>query len=316
MKKAEGGRQEAEAHGVAERPPRGRGNAVRQPGRAAFLVALTAIWGACSPTPEPTAVDEAASPDAPTPGVLDITPLYAADGPEAERVTFSVYDGVSEERVHGPTRATRFGLEAGRYRVEAALGAAEAYVEADVRAGEVTRETLVLGAGVLNLSALLDEEGDEAPRPTFTILGVERDLRGDRATVAGPSRGTTFVLPEGDLLVRVASGAVTVEDRVTVRAGERTEATIVLDAGMLQAGARREDGAALRVTWDVQSGQADIRGEREQLAGPSRGETWSILLPGGEHLLRARHGDQVREKPLVIEAGARTEVDIVFPVED
>lgn len=296
----------------ADGPPRSRWGTLRQAGRAAGLLALAVTWGACAPAPDPEAVDEAPPPEATGPGMLEVAPMYAADGPEADGVTFWFYDVASGERVRGPTRAPRAELEAGRYRVEASLGAAKASVEVDVRAEELTQEPLVLNAGVLNLVVLLAEDGEEAPSPTFRILGLEPDLHGDRPTVTGPTRSSSFVLPEGDALARVSSGAVTVEERVTVTAGERTDKTIVLDAGMLEAAARAEDGTAVRATWDLRAGEEDIRGERERLAGPSRGETWSILLPAGEHLLLSRHDGEIREQPVVIETGERTEIEVVF----
>ncbi len=244
-------------------------------------------------------------------GRLEVRALYSYNGPEADGVRFTVER--EGERAEGPTRRSGFDLEAGTYEVIASLGQAQGSAEAEIRADERTDLDVVLDAGVLELSALLAEEGPEAPGPRYRILSSETDIRGEHETIDGPTRRTSFVLPAGSYLAQAQDGQAEVQEEIEIEAGERTETAIILDAGIVAAEAEEADGSevAETVRWQLLSVEEDIRGERETIVGPTRSD--QFVLPSGEYLLQARVGDRVAQEKIEVEAGARIETKITLP---
>lgn len=181
-----------------------------------------------------------------------------------------------------------------------------------VRADERTELQIVLDAGILGIEPLLAPEGPETPDARFQVLSTERDIHGDRKSIEGPTSRSSFVLPADSYIVKTRSGQASAEKEVEVRPGELTEATAILEAGILRAEALEEDGTPVsaRIRWTVFSIEDDIR-ERETVAGPtSRNE---FLLHEGDYLLRAEARDRDAEEKIEIKAGGRLNAEITLP---
>ncbi len=170
---------------------------------------------------------------------------------------------------------------------------------------------IVLEAGILEIAALLSEDGPEAPDARFSVLSVEKDIRGDRESIEGPTRRSSFVLPAASYIIRVESGQASSEKDVEVKAGERTEAAVVLEAGILNAAAIEQNGTPVseRVRWTVFSAVEETE-ERETVAGPtSRSE---FLLSEGEYILQAAAGDREARQRFEIRAGESLDMEITL----
>lgn len=248
-------------------------------------------------------------------GQLAIRALYAVDGEEADDVRYLI-ETAEGEHVTGPGRRNNFDLDAGRYRITATLDQADKTAEATVRPDERTDLQIVLDAGVLDAVALLSEDGPEAPNARFRVLSTEKDIRGDRETITGPGRRSSFVLPARSYIIEATSDQASVEKEVDVRAGERTETTLDLQAGVLHAQAMEEDGSPVSgaLFWSVFSGEKDVRGQRATVAGPATRR--EFFLPAGEYVLQARAGTREVREPIEIQAGKRLEVEVQLPEPD
>ena len=248
-------------------------------------------------------------------GVLDIQAKYSESGPQAEDARFTVKSEAGDV-IAERTRRTTYELPAGKYSVTATLRVVEREEVAHVRAGERTTKTIIMDSGILNVEAVLAEGGDPVDSARFSIVSAEKDIRGRREELIPSTRRSMFDLPSGTFLVRAHDDAVTVEKEVEIRAGERADEVIVLNAGMLVARALYENGDEVtdRVFWEVLSAEKDIRGNRSTVASSHRrGDVFRHLLPAGAHLLRAGFGEREIEKDIVVEAGSQLEVDVVFP---
>ena len=266
------------------------------------LLAVLLLWSiGCAPSPE----------EKEGIGFLEVEGAYSEDGPVADNVRYTVETAAGDLKA-GPGRQNRFELESGEYRVTAAVGAAEKTAEVRIRADQRTEKQIVLDAGILEVSVLLAEDGPEAPDARFQVLSVERDIRGERGQIKGPTRRSSFVLPAGAYVVRAESGQAGMDKEIHVSAGERNETTLVLDAGMLDITALlAEDGPeAPDARFQVLSVERDIRGERGQIKGPTRRS--SFMLPAGAYVVRAESGQVAAEKDIEVYPGERSEPTLVL----
>ena len=245
-------------------------------------------------------------------GHLQLRTLYAEGGPEADDARYSV-ESADGETVSTRSRRASFDLEAGTYRVTAMVGNAEATAEAQVRPDERTELDLVLEAGVLELGAVLVEDGPPAEGARFQILSTEKDIRGARESIVTRTRRTSFILPEGTYLVRADEGLASAETEVEIKAGDRTETAIALDAGLLHVAVVEEDGSEVseRVRWTILSAEEDLRGQRETITGPTSRD--QFILSSGQYLLQARAADRTAQKDIEIKAGERLDVEMTLP---
>jgi hypothetical protein len=273
-----------------------------------LLIHLLITVGGCAPAEEDAEVDG-------DPGHLAVVALYAPGGPKADDARFEVHTPAGETAA-GPTSQNTFDLEAGRYTVTASVGEAEGSAEADVRAGERTELEVVLDAGVLELTAVAVEGGSPLTDARFEVFATERDIRGERRSIVGPTNRGSFVLPAGTYLTRAVDDLASADREVQVQAGGRTEAAIVLDAGVLHARAVEADGGAVsdRLRWEILSVEQDLRGRRETVvSATSRNQ---FVLPAGEYLLQAQVENRVAQERVTIEAGSRLEAEIILPPAD
>lgn len=272
-----------------------------------LLLAPLFLGAACSRSPEETA----APPEDEGMGHLAVQARYAADGEAADDVRYTV-QSVDDELKIGPGRRNTFELFSGRYRVTASLDVVEKTEEATVRADALTELQIVLDAGVLDAKAVLAEDGPAAPDPRYQALAMERDIHGDRVSVAGPGRRSAFTLPAGTYIVRVEDDQAGTEAQIEVRAGERTEATLVLDAGLLRAQALADDGSQVsdQVRWTVTSVTEGVPDD-EPVVGPARRS--EFLLPAGAYVVQASAGARDARASIEIQAGEQVDVKITLP---
>ena len=268
---------------------------------------MAAIRAETPETEEPApAVDEGI-------GYLDVQAVYARDGAAADRVRYTVQTKEGEVK-EGPGRQSSFELESGDYIVVAEVGAVKKTVEVGVQAEERKERQIVLDAGILEVGALLTEDGPEAPDMVIEVRSAERNIRGEHELITGPhGRRSSFVLPADTYLARVKSGQAEAEKEVVVEAGERTEASLILDAGILEVDALlAEDGPeAPDTVIEVRSAERNIRGEHELITGPHRRHS-SFVLPADTYLVRVKSGQAEAEREVVMEAGERTDSSVVM----
>ena len=290
----------------------GRINLFLSAGIFTLLIISFMLGAGCSPVEREKAgpEEDTVLPAEEGTGYLEVRAVYSAGGEEADDVRYTV-ESAEGEQVAGPGRKSSFELDAGRYFVTARSGRVERIAEAAVRAGEKTEMEIVLEAGILEIAALLSEDGPDAPDARFSVLSVEKDIRGDRESIEGPTRRSSFVLPAASYIIRVESGQASSEKDVEVKAGERTEAAVVMEAGILNAAAIEQNGTSVseRVRWTVFSAEEDTE-ERETVAGPtSRSE---FLLSEGEYILQAAAGDRESRQRFEIRAGESLDMEITL----
>lgn len=274
---------------------------------------ISALRKKLADTPEYETVETADPPidDENGVGHVEISAVYSHGGEAVSGTRYSVQtkDG---EVIKSSGRRNSFELESGGYIIVAAAGAAEGSVEIELAAEERKAIEIALEAGILEVDAVLAEDGPEAPEPVIKVLSTEKDIHGEREMVEGPhSRDDTFTLPAGSYLVRVRSGQSEIEKEFEVRAGERTAADLTMDAGILEVNAILEESGdkATNSVIKVLSSETDIHGERKVIEGPHRREN-TFTLPATTYLVEVRSEEGEAEKEVTVDAGERTQLSI------
>lgn len=160
-------------------------------------------------------------------GRLSANALFAADGPDAgDNVRFDVLSGKPDASGHRKRFGTTYGnrkdldLPPGDYLLRATADKAVAEVPVTVKGNERIEPTVVLNAGVLDITAPGGNRLD--------IVDGGRQFFGSRKSF-GTAYGESWqvVLPEGDYIVRVEKRDSTqVQGSASIKAGGRTQVTI------------------------------------------------------------------------------------------
>lgn len=232
--------------------------------------------------------------------------------PVTSRLSWRVYqpkadiDGKRRQVAYEIDNDPVLTLPAGRYVLSGKLGSTTATTEFEVRAGERSEVALLLASGVLSAQAVYGEESQPVTgNLSWRIFESKKNISGKRKQVAYEVANQLNVeLPAGTYLLRAKRGEAASEQQVEVSANERTETTVVLDAGILAA--RVAGGNA---SWRVYSAKKDINGKRRQIAYEIDNDP-VLTLPAGKYLVRIERGDQKRESEVEIRAGERTELDV------
>lgn len=238
-------------------------------------------------------------------GVLKVA-VRAAEGEEPTgEGAFEVTAGEASGGGYGTETLV---VPAGEVALSARIGSGSVARTVTVAAGETVEADLVVGIGVLRVSATYSEGGPAVTEGNlFTeVFAAKKSLDGSRASFAGDyGAETSFSLAPGDYLVRVTLGKAVGESVATVAMGEASEIVVDLDAGVLAVTA---PGAYWIEVFDAET---DIQGNRASVAG-EYGEALQVTLPPGDYVVvRAGEGGaDTREAPVSVRAAERAEVSV------
>lgn len=202
-----------------------------------------------------------------------------------------------------------FELESGSYLVHAAFGRAGVTKRITI-SNEARKETLVLDAGGLKLSATLSG-GVRIPPANlrFSVFEGEEKADSERALIAPDVKPDTIVrLNSGTYHVVSTYGSVNAIIRadIQVEAGKLTEAIVEHKAAELTMKlVRNEGGEALADTsWSVVNPSGEIIKE-------SVGAFASMVLAEGDYTIIAKNRDKLFQKDFKVTAGHNQEVEVV-----
>lgn len=236
-------------------------------------------------------------------GVLKIRPLPAAGEAPAPNaaVRFTFPDGEATE--YGEVKVV---VPAGEQQVTVSIGKAEAMEKLTLAAGQSIEKDIVVGVGQAAVDAYYigGEMVEDASLlvEVFAAATSADDVREPISYEYGPDREHN--LPPGDYLAVASIGAAKAETPFTVKAGERTDVRVMLDAGTLVVSAPGRE----RIV--VYAAARDVVGERKEVAY-EYGDKLRTTVPSGEYVAVAFTGDkQSAEVPVTVEAGAKVEASV------
>ena len=253
-------------------------------------------------------------------GLAVMSAKFADSGPAVKRgMRWDVY--AAEKDISGKRRringnydtSPTFILPEGRYHVIAKRGNAVRSSELQVTAGKRSELNINLSAGLLALSASLNENTEALKKGMrFDIYSVDKDLEGKRKRYNGSyDAQPNFTLPEGKFLVVAKNGNARHEQQVEINAGKRAEVKMNLKAGRIRLDAK--DAAGNPVTkglrWDIYAAEKDIDGKRQRISGNSN-KTPLFTLDEGNYLLVVKHNKSTTQQELAVKAGEQRQLTV------
>ena len=238
-------------------------------------------------------------------GTLIIKPLPSPGAPVADSAAVVV--------VHpGEGASTTYGLSkivvpAGEQKITVRIGEGEVSETVTVKAGETVEREIVVGIGRAVINAFYNdtlkvEDGGLA----VNIVKAAKKIDGSRDDVAygyGPDSG--YDVPPGDYVAIARMDQAVAEQPFTLKAGERVDVKVVLNAGVLAISA--PGGKFIQVF----AAAKDIQGNRKEF-GYAYAETHQTTLPAGEYVVVVDRGEGVEKKEgaATVKAGERAEITV------
>jgi Ca-activated chloride channel family protein len=202
----------------------------------------------------------------------------------------------------------KFYASAGPVTLKGKIGPATAQETLTVKAGETIERDLVIGSGIVLNKAIYAAGGPEVDSGNvfFEVVATNKNIDGTRKSIAySYGTGTKLDVPPGDHVLTAKLGSATGEIPFTVKAGEMTEATVNINAGVLAVTA---PGA---YSIEIVSAKKDIQGNQTSLS-TNYGAEWQDTLPPGDYIVLVKYeGDLApKEAKTTIKAGERSEVTV------
>lgn len=208
-----------------------------------------------------------------------------------------------------PFPATYYGearavLPAGEQKVTVRIGSGEASETIQLAAGQTVEKDVVVAVGQMRVSALYKAGGEKIGASGLAITVFKAGGSDDEAGY-GYGSESSYDLPPGDYRVVARLDRAEAEVLATVRTGETSDVTIVLDAGTLSISAPDADEI------EIFAAAKDAQGNRKSF-GRAYGHSELTTLPAGDYVISAGYAetDGKSEATATVRAGERTEVAV------
>ena len=224
-----------------------------------------------------------------------------------------IADGASINVLYpGDGNTTYYGqmnqvFPAGNLEVTVTVGQGSVAETIQLRPGETVEKDIVVGVGRVVANAYYVQGMKvDAGGLAVRIFKAAKRIDGTREDVAygyGPDTGHD--VPPGDYVLHAKMDAAEGEAPFSVKVGERTEAGVVLDAGVLHI------TAPMAKEIRVYNAAKDIQGNRVNVAY-SYDAQYQTTLNAGDYVVVAYRGDErvETEAPVSVKAGERTEITV------
>jgi Ca-activated chloride channel family protein len=283
----------------------------------ALKEALAQTVAAPPPAAEPAPAPEPEPAPAPEPAKVEFNfepSTVFAQGQEPIKDGANVYevysiaaDGAKGERVTTEYANYRGNLEPGDYIVRAIYDGAAVEQKVTIAADTTAKPLFVLNAGTLVLSP--------RPAPGAEIdsgAAIRIDYPGGSTTYYGK---TKYVVPAGDTKLTATIGQGTLEETVTVAAGQVVEKDLIVAVGhatvnaYYTAGGEKVDASGLFT--QIVKATKKIDGTREELTN-NYGPDAKFDLPAGDYVAIAKMDQAEAEQAFIVKAGAPVEVSVTL----
>lgn len=206
-------------------------------------------------------------------------------------------------------------LPAGTYEVVAEKGDARTSVELTLAENEGRDETILLDAGVLNVTASAKEGGADDVMDTVRVLGSESILDNDlkEITICYTNKKCMFVLKAGTYTVRAQRGKAKSERQVTVKAGAATNEKLNLNAGVVVFKALLAPGGqAEQVDYCSIETAAAVPGDFDEVASAYTQDQCTFVVSAGGYRILAKKGKATVTKDIEVKVGEMTKEELVL----
>ena len=239
-------------------------------------------------------------------GLLKVTPKRTPDDAAAdESARIDVTQGDFADGGYGILE--RF-VPQGDIVIDGKIGPASARETVSIKAGETVEHVIVIGSGVVVAKAIYAEGGPEVDSDAirFDVVASKANIDGKREDInGGYGTGSALDIPAGEVVLTARLGSATGEIPFSIKAGERADVSVNLNAGVLAISAP----GANRI--DIKDAKKDIQGNRRDVSGAYGIEHQDTLHPGDYLISVTYEGDTpAKEATATVKAGERTEITV------
>jgi Ca-activated chloride channel family protein len=236
-------------------------------------------------------------------GTLIVRPRGSGGGDVGRAVSVVIdYPGA-------PFPATYYGearvvLPAGEQKVTVRIGSAEASETINLAAGQTVERDLAVDVGHVRVNALYKAGGEKIGASGLAITVFKAGGSGDEAGY-GYGSESSYDLSPGDYRVVARLDRAEAEVLASVKTGESSDVTVVLDAGTLSISA--PDANEI----EIFAAAKDAQGNRKSF-GKAYGDSELTTLPAGDYVISVGYSetDRKSEATATVRAGERTEVRV------
>ncbi|MET3897594.1 Ca-activated chloride channel family protein [Devosia sp. UYZn731] len=199
-------------------------------------------------------------------------------------------------------------VPAGDITLNVSIGAAKVVDSFTAAAGETVDKDIVVGSGIAQFQSEYVEGQPVEDDIYLEVFEAKKALDGTRKSVIyGYGGDQTFDLAQGDYVVTYDLDGTKGEIPFSVKTAEKTDVTIVLDAGVLAVTTPADNYVELF------SATKDIKGNRQSF-DYGYGPSFETTLKAGDYVILSRDAAGVDfETPVTIVAGQRNEITLTAP---
>lgn len=229
---------------------------------------------------------------------------------DSEAVRWDIYiadsaGGRSENNVGGAYDATfQTKLAPGKYIAVAGIGSLRREMPLDVRDGAVTQVRANFDAAQVTFIPKRSADSKTA-EPDARIEISQGEFK------EGIYGQKLVYVPAGELTVQGRIGPTTVDEKLSVSAGEVVGHVVVIPSGVVISKAVYKEGGDPVIVDDIRfdalSTQVTLDGTRETVNG-TYGVNKTMDMPAGDYIMRARLGHVTTEVPFSVKPGQRTDL--------
>ena len=239
-------------------------------------------------------------------GFLKVMPKRTAEDTAVDgEARIDVHQGEFADGGYG--QANMF-VPAGELVLEGRIGPARVEETVSIKAGETIERTVLIGSGIVVAKAVYAEGGPavDSSDIRFDVVATKAAIDGSRDSING-TYGTNNQIdtPAGDFVLTARLGSATGEAPFAVKAGERLDVAVNINAGVLAISAP----GAYRI--DIKEAKKDIQGKQKDVSGNYGVEFQDTLHPG-EYIVTVQYEGDVapKEATATVKAGERTEIKV------
>ena len=235
-------------------------------------------------------------------GIIKLHPL-PSEGADVDT------DASVELRHEGEYITTNYGdvemiVPAGNVEVDVTIGKGKVTRSYVLKAGETIDEDVIVGVGLVYFSAEYVPGSKVEDDIFMEVFDAKVALDGTRNSVTyGYGGEQDFELPPGDYVMSYKLDGAVGDVPFTVAVAERTDAPVILDAGVLQVTTPSDDYVEFFST------SKDIAGNRTSF-GYGYGPNVQTTLKAGDYVVLSKKDDVETETPVTIKAGERFELTL------
>ncbi|MEM7527821.1 MAG: VWA domain-containing protein [Pseudomonadota bacterium] len=239
-----------------------------------------------------------------------------------EKMFYRVFSGKAdlsgnrEEIARSGSAAALFTLQSGTYQVAARHGSANQTMDVEVKTGELTDVVIDMQVGYAKVAAIPAPGADPLTDKMFyRVFDAKKDLQGNQQEIsASGSANPIFRLPAGDYVLEAKHGEAFARAAFSVEADSLTEKVIEMNVGYLGVTSAMAPGMpalSRNVLYRVMEAKTDLQGKRREISASGSAEAL-FRLPAGDYRLSAKHGAAIVETDFSVEAGARSDLEVVM----